>query len=175
VNIPFNLALSHTSPYGLLWNPHAASVADSVDNTILSNLSAEDARLLSLSTLPDRCLLTGFTLACDDNSSVSVSIGYWDVTASAFVELDVQLSTLIKGGVLSRYVGDGLLYPLSATRVPCIKFLPGSGSANVAGSVEVTPLSEVAYTVGPDAPTIDLIDEEGAFVLDETDGRIQEN
>lgn len=174
MNIPFNLALSSTNPYGLLWNPHGVSVDTSVNNTILSNLSADNARLLSLATLPDRCLLTGFTVVSDD-ANVSVSFGYWDVTASAFVELDVQFSTLIKGGSLVRYVGDGLIYPLSATRVPCIKYLPESGSAHVSGSVEVTPLSEVAYTVGPDAPTIDLLDEDGVFVLDETGARIQEN
>lgn len=139
MNIPFSLAISNTSPHGVLWNPWGAIVADSVGNTVLTNLGADLQERYSLLAPYGGCWVTGLTIVGDTDDAV-VALGIYDTERSAFDLLYPIQATLVAGGgmvddTLSK--GSGLYLPLNATRVAVIKYTPVSGSVIVTGNVSI--------------------------------------
>lgn len=172
--IPFSFALTSTNIYGVLWNPTGATVPTSVSNTALTALDALTTRTLSLDAPPGRFTLRGFRVSGVE-AAARVSFGYYDTDLAAYVDLTEATELIIAGGGVVRQWETGFLIPAGATKIPCMKYIAGGGADTIRGDVEVTPLSEVAYTTGPAIPTVDLIDESDGFVLDETGARIQDS
>lgn len=170
MNIPFSLAISSTTPYGLLWNPDATVVANSAANTVLSNLTALQITALGFGTLPQRCVLEGYCVV-SDTAGATVSFGYWDTSVPGYVELLPVQATINAGGGVNRTIMDtGQLFHFSAVRIPCLKFTAVSGSAILTGDVDVRPLQNPVDTVVTGmipAPGGDILDEADGFILDE--------
>lgn len=171
MNLPFSLALTSTNIYGLLWNPWATAVANSVNNTILTNLDeAEQERYGLLMPSNREVVLTGFAIGTD-TAAAKCDIGIWDTVAAEFHSLYSINATDLDGGHLERrFVGSGLLLPVSATRIPAIKLTGAAATALITGDLDLYIVCSDASTpsgVGPTIPSQFIQDEQSANLLAE--------
>ena len=145
MDIPFRLSLSAASPHGVLWNPWGSTVPNSVNNTVLANLSAELQHRYSLLAPTGECWVIGYTVV-GETDDAEVSLGVYDVDRATFDELYPTVAvTTAGGGLVDRFQGSGILLPLltAGGRVPCIKYVPVSGTVVITGhlSIHVTQSS----------------------------------
>ncbi len=166
MNIPFKLALSNTSPHGVLWNPWAATVPTSVDNTILTGLNADLQERYGLTPPTRNVIVIGLTIT-GDTADAKVSLGAYDTVLAAFHEILPIFSTLTEGGGQVDEIDSGFLLPLSATLVPVIKYIPASGSVTVAGHVRISVLPDYSDSSVASQPSLVMQDESSGNIIDE--------
>ena len=173
MNIPFRFTISSTNPYGILWNPWAVNtVANSVANDILNNLNDLQKQRYDLNPPKGQIIVTGLVVM-GDTANTKVSLGVYDTTASAFVELyPIDALVVAGGGVVDRVLHDcGLFLPLAADRIPAIKYTPVSGSCEVTGQISFSVINVDLLSGGTNAALVpqaqNLQDEAGNALLTE--------
>ncbi len=173
MNLPFKLTISNTNPYGLLWNPWGTAVANSVNNAVLTGLSADLQAFYNLLMRTDGCYwLTGMNVM-GDTVDAKVSLGIWNTLTSAgqFDELYPVVATVVAGGGAAlRFHGSGIYLPVDAQHVPCFKYTPVTGTVTITGDLSLHP---IVYANGNTsfgatvvvAPTKILLDEQSAAAI----------
>lgn len=168
MNIPFSFTFSGTgTEYGILWNPwNAAEPATAVANDILKNLV--DPLIVGLVPPNGPFWVDDFTIMTDSTGDCKVSIGYYDVTAAAFVQLYSVVTTDVAGsGVAHGKMKTGLRVPASATAIPCVRY-DGANGSTLTGDLGLFVPASYAAT-GASVGTFEiLLDEAGVPLKDET-------
>lgn len=172
MNIPFKFTFTGAgTEYGILWNPWGTSPpATAIYNTVLTELT--DPIGVSLMPPTGKIELQGFAVLADADGDGACSIGYYDTVLSAFVSLYPIGSTAVAGGGISRDMRDGIHMPLSATKIPCLRY-DGVDGAVLTGDLHVIP--NPPTFVNNRLEFQPLLDESGAAILDEAGNPLYAN
>jgi hypothetical protein len=132
VNIPFQFTFTATNQYGLLWNPWGnTSVPDDIANTFSSPVTPPDYGVH----------ITGLSIMTPDGDARCI-LGYYDTSGGGtFTALYPIDATEIAGGGIVRDFGDGFWLPLSATKIPVLKYVGVSGGV-VGGDIRIHKIPE---------------------------------